>query len=188
MRKSLLLMLVLMGFALTVFAQADQQAPTEDKELNKSYLYQWTDDKGVVQITDNLGNVPTKYRDKAVKLEQSNKEDADQGQQVQQGSGSPAGAESEADEDLKEEWQQRMRDAKERLAEAEKNYQDLVQQRDKLLQSLGSPALGREADRSELNSLEQEMKDVQKEIDEARKMSTLLSRRRRARRAFRRDG
>ena len=124
MRRILLLILVLMSFAMTVFAQADPQVQTEDKEQQRSYLYQWTDDKGLVHITDSLGTVPKQYRDKAIKLKQPKREDTDQGQQVQQESTYPSGAESDAADALgKREWQQRMREAKQRLGSAEKRYQ-----------------------------------------------------------------
>ena len=74
---------MLMGFAMTVHAQADQQAQTGDKELKK-ITYQWTDDKGVVYITDDLAKVPQVYRDKALKLTQPKTEDVGQKQQLQQ--------------------------------------------------------------------------------------------------------
>jgi hypothetical protein len=169
MSRSLLLILMLMGFAMTVHAQADQQAATEDKELKKSFLYQWTDAKGVVHIADGLDKVPKGYRDKAIKLTQPKKEDDDQGQQVQQGSGYPSAVGSDAaDSAEKAAWQQRMKDARQRLADAEKHYQELVHRRDALVQSWGGPASGRLDDRIEADKVEQEMKDVQLEIDEAR--------------------
>jgi hypothetical protein len=169
MRRSLLFILMLTGFAMTVYAQADQQAPTENEELKKSFLYQWTDAKGVVHIADGLDKVPKKYRDKAVKLRQPKKEDADQGQQVQQESGYPSGADAdEADAVEKAAWQQRMRDARQRLVNSEKHYQELVQRRNELLRSWGGVAYGQRAERIEADRVEQEMKEVQKEIDEAR--------------------
>jgi hypothetical protein len=169
MSRHLLLILVLMGFAMTVYAQADQQAPTEDKELKKSFLYQWTDEKGVVHIADGLDKVPTVYRDKAVKMSQPNKEDVDQQQQVQQQPGDPSAAESEvADITAKAGWQQRMRGARQRLEAAEKRYQELDQRRNELLQSWGGPASGRLDTRVEADKVEQEMTDVQREIDAAR--------------------
>jgi hypothetical protein len=61
---------MLMGSAMTVYAQVDQPVKSEDKELKQSYLYQWTDEKGVVSITDDLNKVPKVYRDKALKLTQ----------------------------------------------------------------------------------------------------------------------
>ena|ERR1700690_1383401 len=169
MSKSLLFILMLMGFAMTVYAQADQQAQTEDKELKKSFLYQWTDAKGVVHIADGLDKVPKKYRDTAVKLGQPNKEDADQGQQVHQESGHPSGADADdADAVEKAAWQQRMTDARQRLANSEKHYRELVQRRNELLQGWGGPASGQLAERIEADKVEQEMKEVQKEIDQAR--------------------
>jgi len=160
---------MLMGFAMTVHAQADPQEQTEEKELKKSFLYQWTDKKGVVHIADGLDKVPKDYRNKAVKLKQPNKEDADQGQQVQQPSDYPSGAASEAaDNAAKAAWQQRMRNAKQRLASAEKRYQELDERRKELLQSWGGPASVRLAEGTEAERVEQDMKNVQQEIDEAR--------------------
>ena len=168
MSRHLLLMLMLMGFAMTVNAQADQQAPTEDKELKKDYLYQWTDDKGVVSITDDLAKVPQVYRDKALKLTQPKTEDVGQKQQVQQpGYRSGSGSEA-ADAAGKAVWQQRMSRAKQRLEAAEKKYHELDQRRNELLQSWGGPASGRLDTRTDADSIEQEMKGVQGEIDAAR--------------------
>jgi hypothetical protein len=165
----LLLILVLTGFAMTVFAQADPQAQNQDKEHQNNYLYQWTDDRGTVHIADGLGKVPKQYREKAIKLKQPKEEDIDQGQEVQQESTLPSGAESEAADALvKREWQQRMRVAKQRLGAAEKRYQELDQRRNELLRSWGGPASGRLVDSTEVEKIDQELKDVQNERDEAR--------------------
>ena len=169
MSRHLLLILMLMGFAMTVHAQADQQAQTGDKELKKDYLYQWTDDKGVVSITDDLAKVPPVYRDKALKLTQPQTEDVDQKRQAQPQSGYSSGSGSEtADAAGKAVWQQRMRGARQRLEAAEKRYQELDQRRNELLQSWGGPASGRLDTRTEADSVEQEMRGVQREIDAAR--------------------
>lgn len=170
MPRNLLLILMLMGFAITVYAQSDQQAQTEVKELKKSFLYQWTDAKGIVHITDGLDKVPKNYRNKAVKVNQPKKEDADQEQQAQQESGYPSGTDAEvADAAAKAAWQQRMRAARQRLVDAESRYKALVQRRDELLRSWGGPASGQLAERIEADGVEEKMKDVQKEIDEAQK-------------------
>jgi uncharacterized protein YukE len=170
MLRNLLFILLLTGFAMSAYAQADQQAQTGDKERKESFLYQWTDDKGVVYITDDRDKIPKAYRDKALKLPQSKTEDVDQGQQVQQKSATPAGVESEgADSAGKAAWQQRMKDAKQRLADAETHYQELAQRRNELIQSWGGAASGRLDTRAEADSVEQEMRDVQKEVDAARK-------------------
>jgi cellobiose-specific phosphotransferase system component IIA len=164
----LLIILALTGVAMTVFAQADPQAQTGDKELPKSYLYQWTDDKGVVHITDSLGKMPKQYRDKAIKLMEPKKEDVDQGQQARQKSVYPSGSASEAaDAVVKGAWQRRMREAKQRLADAEKSYQELDQRRNELLRSWGGVASGHLAERTEAENIEREMKDAQREIGEA---------------------
>jgi uncharacterized protein YukE len=169
MPKSLLLMLMLLGFAITVHAQEDQLVQSGNKEVKKSFLYQWTDKKGIVHIADGLDKVPKEYRDKAIKLKQTEKEEADQGQEAQQPSVYPSGAQSEAaDAATRAAWQQRMKDARQRLAGAERRYQELEKRRDELLQSWGGPASGRLAERAEADKVEQQMRDVQKEMDEAR--------------------
>jgi hypothetical protein len=168
MLKNLLLILALVGFATAVQAQTDEQAQTGDKEIKKSFLYQWTDKKGVVHIADGLDKVPKEYRDKAIKLNQPKIEDAGQGPQVQQEPAYPSGSVGAADAAAKAEWQQRMRAARQRLARAESRYQELAQRRDELLGSWGGPASGQLAGRIEADRIEQEMKGVQKEIDAAR--------------------
>lgn len=170
MLRNLLIILMLMGFAMTVNAQTDQQAQTGDKELKKRFIYQWTDEKGVVHIADGLDKVPKSYRDKAIKLNQPKNEDAGQGTQVQQEPGNPSGTDSGAvDTAAKASWQQRMRAARQRLATAERRYQELAQRKDELLRSWGGPASGQLAGRIEADRIEQEMTDVQMQIDEAQK-------------------
>jgi Domain of unknown function (DUF4124) len=169
MLRNLLIILMLMGFAMMVNAQTDQQPQTEGKELKKSFIYQWTDEKGVVHIADGLDKVPKGYRDKAIKLNQPKNEDAGQGQQMQQEAGSPSGTDSGSDAAAKPAWQQRMRAARQRLANAESRYRELAQRRDELLRSWGGPASGQLAGRIEADRIEQEMKDVQIQIDEAQK-------------------
>ncbi len=170
MLRNLFLILALTGFAMTVHAQTDQQAQTGDKELKKSFIYQWTDEKGVVHIADGLDKVPKGFRDKAIKLNQPKNEDAGQGQQAQPPPVYPSGAASEAAEaSAKAAWQQRMRDARQRLANAESRYQELARRRDELLRSWGGPASGQLAGRAEADRVEQEMKAVETQIDEAKK-------------------
>jgi len=167
MRKILLLILLLTGFAVTAFAQADPQAPTGEAEPQKSYLYQWSDDSGV-HISDSLEKVPMQYRDKAIKMTQEKTEGVDQGQQMQQRPVTPSGAGSEAAEAAeKAVWQQRMRQAKERLANAEMRYADLDQRRKELLRRSTVGAFGGQ-EVIEAQNIELQMKDAQKEIDNAR--------------------
>lgn len=169
MGKKIVFIMVLLGFALTAFAQIEEQRQTEDEELKKSYLYQWTDDKGGVHITDGLGKVPKRYREKAVKLEQQKTEGSDQGQQKQAPLRSfSAPRHGQTDEAGKAEWQERMRAAKQRLVNAEKRYNDLDKERTGLLGVMGSAAMAPIANRVRAEELAEEMKDVRNEIDDAR--------------------
>ena len=160
------LLLAFLGLAMMVYAQ-DSPAQTEGTESKKESLYQWTDDKGTVHITDGLNKVPEQYRDQATVSTEQQKEDGDQGRQVQQRQ-SPAPA-ADPDAGAKSAWQQRMRDAQQRLSNAESRYQQLDQRRNELLRSWGGPASGRIAERTEADEIGRQMTEVQKEIDDARR-------------------
>jgi hypothetical protein len=169
MRIYVFIAMILMATAGAVFAQTGPQQTGENKELKKSYLYQWTDDKGVVHITDGLGSVPPKYRDKALKMEQTQSDEGEGGQQGQQETFTPVlpGVE-EIEEEKKAEWQLRIKDAKHRLAEAEQRYRELDQKRMDALGKWGGPASGHREGAVEAQQIEAEMQTVQKEIDNAR--------------------
>ncbi len=167
MRSGVIMAMLLMAVVATVFAQTDQQPQVEDRELKKSYLYQWTDDKGVAHITDELGKVPKKFRDKAQTLESQKRDEPDQVQPK------PAVPSSHADEedieaDKKAEWKLRMKNEKKRLADAEKRYRDLDQRRTALLESWGVAAYAPPEVRIEAERIAEEMKSVKREIDDAR--------------------
>jgi hypothetical protein len=169
MRRVIVLMFVLSGLAMMFSVQVYPQAQTDDREVEKSYLYQWVDDKGIVHITDNLGKVPAQYRDKAVILTQPEREDLDEGHQMQPQPVYPSGAESAgAFAAMKDVWKQRMQGAKQRLADSEKRYQELENRRNKLLRNWGADAFGRRTERLEAERIEQQMKEVQQEIDMTR--------------------
>ncbi len=171
MRSALfILVLVLLTCASGISAQtADQNGGQGEKkqEERKSVLYQWTDGKGVVHITDDLNKIPEKYRSNARRLETAPETSETPGPSGRPRI-SPAPGESQEEEreaDLKEEWQQRMKRAKERLADAERRYHALEEKRNNLLGSWGGPASGHLAGREEADRVDQEMKQVQKEID-----------------------
>jgi vacuolar-type H+-ATPase subunit I/STV1 len=169
MRTSIVVAMILIMTAGAAFSQTDQQQTTENKDLQKSYLYQWTDDKGVAHITDGLGKVPTKYRDKALRLEQPKTEGGDGGQQVQQGTSSPAPEdEEEIEADRKAEWQLRVKEARQRITAAEQRYRELAVKRDDLVAKTGGPATGIREGIVEIDQIEQQMKSVQQEIEDAR--------------------
>jgi hypothetical protein len=173
MRPHLLIAAMLLVSAPAVFAQATGQAGSQEEkkpEENKSYLYEWTDGKGVVHITDGLGKVPQKFRAGARRRESSPAGGAAEERSGQQGISEPAGPseQEEIEADQKAEWQQRMNMAKQKLAGAEKRHRDLGQKRAALQGSWGIPANAPAAVRVEIDQLDQEMQRVQREIDEAR--------------------
>jgi hypothetical protein len=154
------------------YSQVEDPGSQEQKnqEEQKHYLYQWTDSKGVVHITDSLSKVPAEYRAGAQRLESSPGTEGTANQPGRQSITSPSDSsqKEELSEYQKEDWQNRMKAAKEKLADAEQRYQDLAQKRDLLLGSWGGPASGHIAGREEASRIEQQMEQVQKEINDAR--------------------
>jgi hypothetical protein len=169
MRPDIILALFLVVAAGTGFAQTAEQKPAEDKEPRKHHLYEWTDDKAVVHITDELGKVPPKYRDQARQVEVPKKEKAAEGRQEQQTISGPGHPNAQGREEAgKAEWQRRMKDARQRLADAERRYWALDQKRREALEKWGGPASGRREGLVEAERIEQEMRQAQREIDNAR--------------------
>jgi hypothetical protein len=171
MRSALLIItaLLLVGVPAVQAQTSDQKSgPAETKqEERKSVLYQWTDGKGVVHITDDLNKIPGKYRPNARKLESTPGTEETPGPPGQQ-PGVSTSSDEEREADLKEEWRLRMKVAKQKLADAERRYRELEQKRNTLLQSWGGPASGHLQEREEADRIDQQMKQVQKEIDDAR--------------------
>jgi DNA repair exonuclease SbcCD ATPase subunit len=164
--------IIVVALLITVFSVSARTRAEEGNNERKSYLYEWTDDSGAVHITDKLGNVPEQYRAQARKIEESRKGEAGGDQQTQRVTGGPSGpeGEEETEESRKAEWQDRIREWKTRLAQAEKRYRELDQQRTELLMSWGGPAYGPIENKVKAEQIEQQMKEIQKQIDEARNM------------------
>lgn len=170
MRFLVAIVTVLLVLVFTAFAETGEKAG--NNEAKKHYIYEWTDAKGGVHITDDLGVVPERRRAKARKIEMPTGQEVGPEQQGQGGAESPPGASTEQQEAAsKAIWQQRLRDWKKRLADAQERYRALDQKR---LDALGKwgpgPASGHLEGRVEAEHIEQEMKDVQTEIDEAKNM------------------
>ncbi len=175
MRTIILTTFLLLTTVSPIFSQAADQpggSEEENQEEKKSYFYQWTDSKGVVHITDGLGKVPEKYRSRAKKLEVLPGEDiggrGGQGEYVQP---FDSRAQQESEQDLKQEWQLRMKEAKQRLLGAEQRYRELKKKKDELLEKWGGVAAlesGHFEGRAEAERLDEEMKQAQREIDSAR--------------------
>ncbi len=167
----ILMTLFLAGASVAYAQTADQNGDQGEKkqEERKSVLYQWIDGKGNAHITDDLNKVPSKYRAKAKRLEST--DGADETQAV---APEPEDEETERadreerEENLKAEWQLRMKTAKRRLADAEYRYRALEEKKNSLGGSWGGPASGHLESREEAERIDQEMHEVQKEIDDAR--------------------
>jgi len=170
MHRIFMVCAVLMVFVSTSYAQEAPSKQLDDKPSIKSYIFQWTGDDGIVHITDELGKVPKKYRSKAVKLEQVHKEGDGQGAAVPQAVPPPDSTDEErVERDKKAEWQYRMQEARRRLADAEQHYRELDNKRTALLATAWTKPLPIAA-RSEAEKIAEEMKTVQLEIDDARRM------------------
>ncbi len=168
---SIIMVLFLACVSAGIAQTADQNGEQGEKkqEERKSVLYQWIDGKGNAHITDDLNKVPSKYRSKAKRLEST------------EGTGeTPAAAPPPEDEEgarvdreerednLRAEWQLRMKTAKRRLDDAEYRYHALEEKKNSLAGSWGGPASGHLESREEAERIDQEMQQVQKEIDDAR--------------------
>jgi hypothetical protein len=160
---------ILLVSVLAAFAQTGGE--TETKKVKKQYLYEWTDTKGGVHITDDLGDVPERYREKARKIEIPRGKEIGPEQKTQGETESPSGAAAEEREAAsKAAWQERLRQWKKRLADARKRYSDLDQQRTEALGQWRGASSGHLEGRVEAERITREMEGVQREIDEARDM------------------
>jgi hypothetical protein len=167
MRTVLVIAMITVCVCSTAFAQSNVQQQAGITDQKRTYLYQWTDSKGGAHVTDDLSKVPMKYRDKATVVEQQQEEEPSPTQQRTIGP-APSDDERIIEADRKAEWQDRMKDARKRLADAEQRYRSLDQKRTKALEKWGGVASGHLEGRVEADRIEQEMKQVRQEIDDAR--------------------
>ncbi len=171
---STIIILVLACVSVGLAQTADQSAGQEEKkqEERKSALYQWTDGKGVVHITDDLNKIPAKYRSNARRLETTRGTEETEGSptssEKEQIEKEDREAREESEANLKEAWQLRMKLAKQKLADAKRRYHALEEQKNNLLGSWGGPASGHLEGREGADRIDREMKQVQAEIDATR--------------------
>lgn len=157
----LLLLVVVIISPLRVVAEDDEE------EKTKRYLFQWTDEKGIEHITDSLGVVPERFRSTVRRMESPQGSDPGPADGASQGyvpSSLDAGNEAQ-----KAYWQQRMRDAKMRLMQAENRYRSLEKERSDLLATWGAGVYAPPQDvLDKLAAIDREMAAAQKEIADAR--------------------
>jgi len=138
------------------------------------FFYEWKDDKGVVNVADDLSKVPDKYRSKAKKLGQPGPGSAVQEQQQPQEppvSKEAADRATQAAEDSRKAgWQLRMQDAKRQLAVAEDRYSQTQQRRNELASKWGASgaALPPQEALDEMNRLDGELAKAKIDADKAR--------------------
>ncbi|OGW29409.1 MAG: hypothetical protein A2X56_04650 [Nitrospirae bacterium GWC2_57_13] len=167
MRYAAAVLCLLMGLSIAV------QGLAQDDAEKKHFFYQWTDEKGVVHITDGLGKVPEKHRSKARQLETTKpgEEDAEPAAP----SFYPPAPQPEVDEEaLKDEWRSRITEWRERLAEATERRDRLQKERDGLFAAWGSSALAPIAARQRAEEIDRDLERARKEIDEAQRMLTVV--------------
>ena len=173
MRAGILIMTLFLTAVPTVFAQTDAQTngqnsdKTRSREQKKHVIYEWTDNKGNVHMTDRLEEVPEQYRSTVRRMETSaGEETKGKKQGFSPYTGSSGGEEDDTGQ--KAYWQNRMREAKQNVTQLEGRYRDLDRRRTELLGSWGGVAGGHLEGREEAARIEQEMKQVQQEIDNVR--------------------
>lgn len=172
MRLAITVIAIFISVIMVSSASSQTEGLAEDTDVKKQYLYEWTDNKGIAHITDGLGKVPEQYRSKARKIESPKAtETRGQEQQMRQerGYARDSGA-ANTEAYAKAEWQQRIRGWKERLAKAEKQYQDLEHERNELFRAWGSAALAPVENRVRAQEIEKQMKEVQQEVDRSENM------------------
>ncbi len=158
------LLIISCGAGLAETASAPENGSPEPK---KQYLYEWTDNRDTVHITDALGRVPEEYRSRARRIESVKGQEPDQ--QQMRGS-SPSSFGNDNSDRGRAEWQSKISNWKSRLANAEARYRNLESERDAQFRAWGSAALAPIENRVRAEKIEQQMKDVQSEIEQAKHM------------------
>lgn len=149
-------------------------APTVQAADDVRYLYQWKDERGVVNVTDSLDKVPPKYRSQATQRLQPGADKEEQRREEtrerEQSQVLDAGTSQDQDELKKAEWQQRMHDAKRRLADAEDRYSQIELRKNELASKWGASgaSLPTQEAINEMNRLEGELVRAKIDAEKAR--------------------
>ncbi len=162
--------ITIMFFAAAFLVNAEDQP--ENKPVQKHFLYQWTDSKGVLHITDGLGKIPERYRDRARKMESVKGPEPEEGRPAIDHTADDEArqADAQAEAEAKAEWRYRMQEWKQKLANAEKEQRALQQERDSIALTWGAVEKAPDGARLRAAEIDRQLKAVQDEIDTARNM------------------
>jgi len=168
MRTGFIILAVFFLVAGMAAAQTNLQKQTGEKDVKKDYLYQWVDENGVVHVTDNPSEIPKKYRNKVLTVEQAPSQEGTALGGENATESTDIRSEDVAEQNLKANWQQRMKQARQRLVDAQRRYQELEQKRNEEVAKSGASPIGQLEGRIKSQQLEPEMQQAQKDIDDAK--------------------
>jgi hypothetical protein len=173
-RKSLIVIAVLLLFASVAFGQE---------------VYRWVDEQGTIHFTDDLSQVPEKYRDKIQKKTSPKEPPLTQsppsqpasprppgppmGMEVEKGAGPPS-----RQKDIlgrgEEWWRAKVNEWNEKLKTAQRNYESTYNEWKSKEQELESakfkPDTVKRKLKAEIKDLEEKTKGLEKQMDEAKDM------------------
>jgi len=155
--------------AFPVLAPAQTEPAPEKKTVPDRFVYEWTDDKGVIHLTEDPGKIPQKYKNKSRTKKEVSREETPGGA-VNPAPQLPASDHESELQQRRDEWRERSLDWKDKLKRSEQEQQSLQQRRDSLITKWGSPAVAPIAVREEVGRIDQDLQRTQSEIDEARHM------------------
>jgi hypothetical protein len=152
-------------------------------------VYRWVDEQGTIHFTDDLGQVPEKYRDKIQKKEPPKEPPITQpippqtappqplapptGMEVEKGSGA-----TPRQKDIlgrgEEWWRAKVNEWNEKLKTAQRNYENTYSEwkskENELESSKFKPDSVKRKLKAEIRDLEEKTKDWEKQMDEAKNM------------------
>ncbi len=138
----------------------------QDAATGKKFFYEWTDQQGGVHIADALSKVPEEYRSQVRKIEEPKQETTGVQAQQPQPEPSPAANSDIRDAAMKAQWQERIKEWKDKLSDAEKRYHELEQERSKIY----TGAFAWPGNKVKADEIEQKMTAVSQEIAKAKDM------------------
>jgi len=148
--------------------------PAVQSAEEPAYLYQWKDDRGVVNLTDSLEKVPPEFRSRATRLPQpadgKNEQSRGEIREGGQSRGIDVGTLRDQEEAGKAQWQERMRDARRRLRDAEDRYSRIELRRNELASAWRFTIRGRPTEEmlNEMNRLDEELEKAKIDVVNAR--------------------